>query len=70
MRAPMSSVTSVSGGIATSRGTACGSAPFSAAATIDGKAGPSAPRTRISCSSASATSRSVLPTSPRSATHS
>ncbi len=67
MRAPMSSVTSVFGGIATSRGTACGSAPFSAAATIEEKLGPSAPRTRISCSRASATSRSVLPISPRSA---
>ena len=36
----MSSVTSVPAGISTSRGTACGSAPFSAAATIDGKLGP------------------------------
>ena len=64
----MSSVTSVPAGIATSRGVACGSAPFASAATIEGKLGPSAPRIRISCSSASATSRSVRPTSPRSRT--
>ena len=65
----MSIVTSVSRGIATSRGCACGSAPCSAAATIDGNDGPEAPRTRISCSRATATSRSVRPTIPTSSSH-
>ena len=60
----MSSVTSVPRGIATSVGWACGSAPRSAEATIESKLGASAPSRRISFSRASATSRSVRPTSP------
>jgi hypothetical protein len=40
----MSSVTSASAGIGASLRTACGSAPRSAEATIDGKLGSSAPR--------------------------
>ena len=58
-------MTSVPPGIGTSRGVACGSAPFSAAATIEGKLGPEAPRARICSSAASATARSVRPTSPQ-----
>ncbi len=62
----MSSVTSVSVAIGSSVGTACGSAPRGPEATIDGKLGSLAPRRRISCSSARATSRSLRPTIPHS----
>ena len=65
----MSIVTSVSRAISTSRGCACGSAPCAPEATIDGNDGPDAPRSRISCSSATATERSVRPTSPYDCSH-
>ena len=60
----MSSVTSVPRSIGSPVGEACGSAPRGPEATIEGKLGSVAPRRRISCSSANATSRSVRPTSP------
>ncbi len=41
-------MTSTSGAIGSSRGSACGSAPWAPAATIDGKLGPFAPSRRIS----------------------
>ena len=62
----MSITTSVSRGISTSRGTACGSAPWPPAATIGGNDGPSAPESSMKRTSPTATSRSVPPASPRS----
>ena len=50
--------------IFTSRGVACGNAPCAPAATIESKLGDSAPRRRMSCSSARASSRSVRPSMP------
>ena len=65
----MSMVTSTPDGMTSSRGSACGSAEWGPDATIEGKEGASAPRRRISCSISIATSRSLRPARPRSASH-
>ena len=65
----MSKTTSSPEPISRSPGSACGSAPFSAVATIGGNEG-SAPSSRIRASTARATSLSVRPTSPLSTVHS
>ena len=62
----MSTTTYSPAAIVRSPGTACGSAPFSPAATIEVNEGSSAPSSLIFASAASATSRSVLPARPRS----
>ena len=66
----MSMITSSLAPISRSEASWWGSAAFSPAATIVGKAGPVAPSSRIRCSAPSWTSRSVRPTSPRPQIHS